>query len=203
MPLYTSVTETGTRLTNNTARLIFVEGAYRMAAVYQYRTIKTGNTMYPGYAYQHDTGASGEDDFILSADKSVKTIGILEMDEGLCANGLVTDAYTVTTDVVPGIKFHLNKGCIMQSVAIADPAANTDADTHLSSSSGTAGMLKAVTEATLNNTSGTGHYAFGANTLGTNGSTGQFILGRVYAQTLYYKANPSADYRDLVYESTQ
>lgn len=201
MPTYTSVTDTGTRLTNNTGEPIFVEGAYRLGAVYEFRTIKTGNTMYPGYAYQHDTGANGEDDFILSADKSVVTIGILEIDFGLI--NLVTDAYTVTTDVVPGIKFHRNPGCIMQSVQMADPAANTDADTALTSSSGTAGQLKAVTEATLNNTSNTGHYGFSTATLGTNTAGGTFILGRVYCRTLYYKANPAAAYRDLVYESSR
>jgi hypothetical protein len=199
MPLYTSVTDTGTRLTNDTTLPIFVEGAYRQGAVYEYRTIKTGNTRYPGYFYQHDTGANGEDDFILSADKSVKTIGILEIDFGLI--DLVTDAYTVTTDVVPGIKFHRNRGCICQSAAIADPAANTDADTHLTSSSGTAGMVKAVTEATLQSSTGTEHYGFGGTTLGTNTAAGQFILGRVYARTLYFKTTPAADYRDLIYES--
>jgi hypothetical protein len=155
--------------------------------------------MYPGYWFQWDTGASGEDDFILSADKSVYTAGILDIDFGLI--DLVTDAYTVTTDVVPGIEFRLNAFATFQSAAIADPAANTDANIALTSSSGTAGMVKAVTEATLNATSGTGHYAFSSATLGTNTSSGQFILGRVYARTLYYKANPAADYRDLCYHT--
>lgn len=195
-PLYTAVTSSGTRLVNSNTKPVFVQGAYREGPVYENRTIKTGITLYAGYGIQHDTGADGEDEWILMADKSAVCYGVLELDLGLIS--IMTTAYTAATDLVDAIPWRLNPCCVLQSVALANPAANIDADIAITSSSGTAGMFKAVTEATLLN-SFTSTYCFQTGTLGTNAAAGTFVLPRVYGRTLYYKANPAADYRDLIY----
>jgi len=185
---------TGEKVDNDTNKIVFVIGSYRLGPVYINREIVT-TAMHPGEGYTFATGAGGEDTFLIHPDKSPDVAGIIELDKGMIATCASDYA---TGDDVPGIQFHLNFGAILRNVQCADPATNLDAWTAMTSSSGTAGAFMDVVELAMETGSKTGGYQFQVNTLGTNAAAGTFNLSRVYLRQMYYLADPGAAYTDVM-----
>ncbi len=183
--------DSGVKLATSANDKIFVEGPHGEPVVYWTRLIKTGNTPTPGMGASLDTGASGEDEFVTHTDKSPHVAVIIEADFGQLADA---DTAFAANDECDGIIILANLGAIVQSLRIVDPGANVNAWTPLTSSSGTAGKFKPITELTMETGSDTGGYQFQVNTLGTNAAAGTFILPRNYARQLYYLADPQAAY---------
>jgi hypothetical protein len=180
----------GAKIQTNVMSKIFVQGANNTPPIYWSRLIKAGQTVYPGYGLQFDTGSDGEDEFIVMADKSSWSAGVFEIDFGLIS--LNTTAYTAG-DEVPGILFALNDGAIVQYIAVVDPGAAVDAWSALCSGSGTAGKFMPVTEPTL--ATEADNLGFNASaSVGANGATGTTILPRHHMRQLYYLADPNAAY---------
>jgi len=184
---------TGDKVDNDTNKIVFVIGAYRQGPVYINREIVT-TAMHPGEGYTFATGAGGEDTFLIFPDASPNVAGIIELDKGQIAT-CATDY--ATGDDVPGIQFHLNPGAILRNIQCVDPGENVDAWSPMCSSSGTAGSFMPVTEPTLaTETDNLGFNA--AATVGDNAAAGTSILVRVFLRQMYYLADPSAAYTDVM-----
>ena len=191
-----TLVSTGDRIDNDNLKKVGVYGAYNLPIVEWTYEIKAGSTPKPGMHVQPDTGAAGEDDIVTGVDKTPIAFAFTELDKAQIAN--CDTAYTAG-DEIPVIPFCVNVGALLRNVHIADPAANVDAMKPLCTSSGTAGLVKNVTEATLVSSTGT-HYYFQTSTLGTNAAAGTFIEDylRTIAMQRYYIANPSAARQDVV-----
>lgn len=184
----------GTKIVTSLYDKIYVEGPHGEAAIYLAREIKTGSTPTPGMGLTHDTAADGEDEWVTAADKTALCCAVAEYDPGQLTTGN-TAAYTAN-DSIEGIFFPANYGAILQSVRCVDPATNINAMGHLTTSSGTAGKFKDVTEATLLQ-SFTNTYTWQTSTLGTNAAAGTFILSRVPLRQLYGLTDPGAAYNTV------
>ena len=191
-----TLVSTGDRIDNDNLKKVGVYGAYNLPIIEWTYEIKAGNTPKPGMHVAPDTGAAGEDDIITGVDKSLISFAFSELDRGQIAN--CNTAYTAG-DEIPVIPFCVNVGALLRNVHIADPAANVDAMIPLCTSSGTSGLIKNVTEATLV-ASTTERYEFQTATLGTNAAAGTYIADflRTIAIQRYYIANPSANRQDVV-----
>lgn len=186
---------TGDRVDNDNNKKVGVLGAYNLPIVE--RTLETvTDTVYPGMLCMHPTGAGGEDKLQLCDDKDTRGIAFAEVDFAQLSN--CTGGYTAA-DEIPCIFLPFNNGAILRNVHLVNPAANINATASLTSSSGTQGKLKEITEATFETGSSTGGYQWQVNTLGTNAAAGTFILPRIYAKLAYYAADGSADFTDVVY----
>jgi hypothetical protein len=172
---------------------IYVYGAYGLGPVYETRPAEAA--IAPGECIQHASGAGGEDGYVLSTDESYLAYGIAEVDFGLVD---LNTSDMASGDQIPGIAFHLHPGAVLQSVLAADPAANIEPDNLFTTSSGTAGSLKNLTETALVDPAGAGTgeaYASGI----TWGDMGSLHHPRLHMRNSYYIANPSAAHRFVGY----
>jgi len=166
---------------------VFVIGAYRLGGVLIPREIVT-TVMHAGEGFTFATGAAGEDKFLIFPDKSPNVAGVLELDLGMVA-GCSSD-YAIG-DTVDGIFFHYNPGAILRNIQCANPAADVNAWTGMTSVSGTAGSFIVLTEDTLTNST---PYGYGGGTWGTDG----MHASRIYLRQMYFLTNPAAAYTDVM-----
>ena len=188
----------GDRVDNDNYKKVGVLGAYNMPIVEWTRTLIT-DTPAPGMTLEPPTGAAGEDTRRKVDDKSARGDSFLEIDFAQVANCAVGSVYAAG-DEVPIIPFHMNRGAICRNIHMADPDGNVDPMSPLTSS-GTSGILALVVERTLITGSTDGGFAFQVITNGTNAAAGTFSLDwlRTYAMQMYYLADPSGVYQDVVF----
>lgn len=186
---------TGDRFDVNINKLVFLHGAYNMGAKYESRELIT-TVAHPGEIFSHPTGAAGEDNYLICPDACISPMGAFEIDFALI--DVLTDDYTVGNDV-PGILFHWNPGAMLQGIQCADQAGDVaDAGKLLSTSSGTAGALKILTEVALVDPAGAGTgEAF--NTGVVWGDMGSLHHNRTPMRQAYYQADASAIYTAVAY----
>lgn len=185
---------TGDKVDNDNSKKVGVLGAYNLPIVEWSRELET-DAAHPGETLMPATGAGGEDHRQLVDDKDHAADSFCEFDPGQIAD--CSKDYTAGEDI-PIIPFFLNSGGICRNIQCVDPAGAVEPMTPLSTSSGTSGSLKVVTEPTLKST-GT-PYGFQSSTAGLNDATGQMLLiqQRIPAIQLYYLADPNAAYTDVV-----
>jgi hypothetical protein len=185
---------TGDKVTNDNGKMCGVKGAYNLPIVYEDAELYTAMTPYPGYTLAPYQSSDGEDYVITCPDKASYACAFAEFDPGQVASCLTAYA---AGDNIPIIRFPLNNGAICRNIAIANPAANLNPYTSLCTGSGTAGLIKHVTEPTLaEEADNLGFNA--AATVGANGASGTTIISRIVAVLNYYLANPAANTRDVV-----
>ena len=187
MSVKSVVRSTGEKIVNDNTMQVFVQGAYNLGPIIEYKEIETA-VIHPGEGVDNATGANGEDNIVLMLDKSLNPLGVLEIDFGLVSNCSVD--YEVT-DSVPVIVFHFNPGALCRNVAIIDLAAAMVANQGLTSSSGTAGHFADWIEADVVVEDAT-KFCFANTAAGTNGTGGTFLSNRIYMRSKYYRADPAA-----------
>ena len=192
-----TIVETGERIITNDLEQVFVHGAYNLGPILEWRTL--AEAMHPGEGLQHTAGASGEDDYILHTAKSAKAYGIAEIDFGQISS-CATD-YTITTDTIPGIPYHLNPGAYLRNIVFVDPTADVYPDQCVLIDPTTAGAFIPLIEEILVNPTGTGvGEAF--NTNATIGDADVHFAGRCPMRVAYGLADPGAAIDLVTYIST-
>jgi len=187
----------GDRVDNDNYKKVGVLGMYNLPIIEWTRELVT-DTPAPGMTLEPPTGAGGEDKRRKVDDKSARGDSFLEVDFAQVANCAVGSVYAAG-DEVPIIPFNMNRGAICRNIHCKDPGGNVDPQSPLCSS-GTSGILALVVERTLVTNSTDGLFAFQVITNGTNATAGTFSLDwlRTLAMQLYYLADPSGVYQDVV-----
>ena len=189
-----TLVSTGERIANNNLEICFVHGAYNLGMVPETRELIT-TAMHAGEIAAHVQTAGGEDNWLIMPDKSRNPYCILEWDEGLTV-GVSTD-YEVGNDVI-AIPFHFNPGALIRNVQCSDPTGQDVTPDHpLHTNSGTAGALKAVTEAALTSSATGTTESFAAGV--TTGDEGATIINRTPMKQAYFLADPNAAYTTVAY----
>ena len=189
-----TIVSTGERIVNDNLDLCFVHGAYNLGPVYESREILT-TAMHAGEIAAHVQTAGGEDNWLIMPNKSPNPYCILEWDEGLSV-GVSTD-YEIGDDV-KGIPFHKNPGAEIRNVQCADPVGQDVTPDHpLHTNSGTAGALKAITEANLQNSTTNTTEAFAAAVV--TGDEGGTLISRYPMRQMYFLTDPNAIYTTVAY----
>ena len=192
-----TIVESGDRIDNHNMKKVGVLGMYNLPIIEWTRELVT-DSAHAGETLMPPTGAGGEDKRQLSADKSFRANAFMEWDPGQTA-GVSTDQ--AAGDDILILPFNLNRGAFCRNIQFVDPGGLVDAEMPACTSSGTAGALQIVTEATFINGSATGGFQYQNATWGTNAAAGNLDLNfrRIVAQLAYYLADPSAAFSDIVY----
>ena len=155
--------------------------------------------MHPGEGISHSAAASGEDDYILHVAKSAFGYGIAEIDFGQISS-CATD-YTITTDTIPGIPYHMNPGAWLRNIVFVDPTAAVYPDQCALISPATAGSFIPLIEVPLVDPTGGGTgEAFASGVV--IGDAGANFAGRCPMRVAYGIADPSATIDLVTYIST-
>lgn len=191
-----TIVNTGDRIDNDTNKIVFVIGAYRQGPVYEKRNLST-TAIHPGEHVDHVSTAGGEDYYIIGPDATPNSYGIVELDKSMI-DTCATD-YTITTDDINAIPYHLNPGAYVRNIQCADPAtSDISPDEALSTISGTAGaFILYHTEGTLLDSNSNAGAAFSAGILSSN-ILAQ-IKKRLPIRAAYFLTDPSAAYTDVAY----
>lgn len=186
---------TGDRVDNDTNKICFVIGAYRMGPIYLNRVLST-TAAHPGEGVANVTTAGGEDYFIIHPDGTPDLFAILELDFAFIDK--CTDDYTHTTDAPPGIPLHLNPGCVIRNVQFVDPVSSDCSPFEAcSTKSGTAGaFICHHTEDTFVDSDSSDGEAFSAGVV-VSALLAQ-IKNRLPIRHAYFLSDPSAAYTDVI-----
>jgi hypothetical protein len=186
---------TGDRIDCDDLKKVFVHGAYNLGDILTSLEIAT-TALHPGEILSHPTGAGGEDNWLICPDEGISPVAVAEIDFDIISS-CATD-YAIGDDI-PGIVFHWNPGALLRNIVCVDQVDDVaDAGKLLSTSSGTAGALKILTEVALVDPSGTGTgEAF--NTAVTWGDMGSLHHNRCPMRQAYYQADGSNPYDVVAY----
>jgi len=190
-----TLVDTGERIVCDDNDHVFVHGAYNQGPVLEWRTL--AEAVHPGEGIQHTAGTSGEDDYILHTVRSAKAYGVAEIDFGQISS-CATD-YTVTTDTIPGIPYHMNPGAYLRNIVFVDPTAAVLPDQCALISPGTAGAFIPLIEEALGSSTGALE-AFAAGSV--IGDAAAIFAGRTPMRVAYGIADPSAAVDLVTYIST-
>ena len=190
-----TIISSGDRVDCNDLLEVFVHGAYNLGPVYTVLELAT-TAAHPGEGMTHPTGAGGEDSWLIHPDACINPAGVLEIDF-LQMSSCATD-YAIG-DEAKGIEFHWNPGSLLRNIVCVDQVGDVaDSGKLLSTSSGTAGAYKILTEVALVDPSGAGTgEAF--NTGVTWGAMGSLHHNRTPLRQAYYQADASGAYDVVAY----
>lgn len=186
---------TGDRIDCDDLKDVFVHGAYNQGAILVNLEIIT-TALHPGEGLSFPTGAGGEDNYLIHPDACISPIGVAEIDFDQISS-CATDYGT--GDDIPGIQFHWNPGALLRNIVCVDQVGDVaDAGKLLSTSSGTAGAYKILTEVALVDPAGSGTgEAFNSGV--TWGAMGSLHHNRTPLRQAYYQADASAAYDVVAY----
>lgn len=134
-----TIRSTGDKLTVSATRPIFVQGAYNLGPIYEWKEIETGG-FNPGMSVDPvATGAGQEDNVTIGGDASLILLGVAEIDFGQLVT--TATAYSIA-DEAPIIFFHWNPGALLQNIICVQPAAHIEPGELIGTTSGTPGKFK-------------------------------------------------------------
>ena len=190
-----TIVSTGDRVDCNDLLPVFVHGAYNLGPVITVLELST-TAVHPGEGLSHPTGAGGEDSYLIHPDECISPVAIAEIDFNQISS-CATD-YAVG-DEIPGIMYHWNPGALLRNVVCVDQVGDVaDAGKLLTTSSGTAGAFKILTEVALVDPAGSGTgEAFNSGV--TWGDMGSLHHNRTPLRQAYYQADASAAYDVVAY----
>ena len=141
-----TLVNTGERIVCDDSMTVFVHGAYNLGPVLESRVLES-DAVHPGEGIEHDKGADGEDSYTLHTARSATAYGLCEIDFGMIADCSVD--YTVATDDVPAIPYHMNPGAYVRNIVCVDPTADIEPDQALLIDPSTAGSFIPLIEVAL------------------------------------------------------
>lgn len=196
MSVKSTIRSTGEKIVDDDTKKVFVQGAYNLGPIYEYKEIETAG-IHPGEGVDNATGAGGEDNIVLMLDKSLNPLGVLEIDFGM-VNDCSIDYDT--GEEGPVLVFHFNPGALCRNIQIIDPASNIEPNQGLTSSSGTAGSFADYVEADVVTEDGS-KFCFDDTAAGVNGAAGTMLYTRIYMRSKYYVTDPTAASTIVAYVS--
>jgi hypothetical protein len=185
---------TGDRIDCDDLKHVFVHGAYNLGDILTSLEIAT-TALHPGEILSHPTGAAGEDNWLICPDEGISPVAVAEINFDQISS-CATD-YGIGDDI-PGIVFHWNPGALLRNIVCVDQEGDVaDAGKLLSTSSGTAGALKILTEVALKDSVTGSPEAF--NDAVTWGDMGSLHHNRCPMRQAYHQADGSAAYDVVAY----